>query len=68
MQIYRTTDGDMLDLIAWAAYGVQSGATEALIEANPHVIDIGLVFPSGIEINLPDLDPQPVAQPTRLWD
>jgi phage tail protein X len=68
MQIYRTTDGDMLDLIAWAAYGVQAGATEALIEANPHVIDIGLALPSGIEINLPDLDPQPVAQPVRLWD
>ena len=31
---YKTTDGDMMDLIAYLEYGISSGATEMLYDYN----------------------------------
>lgn len=67
MATYRTTDGDMLDIICWAAYGRQSGAVEAVLDANRGLADRGPVYPAGVEISLPQIT-APSAQPARLWD
>ncbi len=66
---YVTQQGDMLDLICYRHYGRQSGAVEAVLEANPRLADADPVYPAGMRIVLPDL-PQPTAEEhlITLWD
>jgi phage tail protein X len=52
---YRTSENDMLDWIAWKHYGKQSGAVEAILEANPGLADKGDKLPAGLVINLPEI-------------
>ena len=67
--IYTTRDGDVLDLICHRHYGRQSGAVEAVLEANPRLADKGQVYPHGLRITMPDL-PRPSDGPKMitLWD
>lgn len=71
-KVYLTKDGDMLDLICYRNYsGVQSGAVEAVLEAN---YAIGLseyeaILPRGLKIILPDLPTTLSKTPlVKLWD
>lgn len=66
---YLTRDGDMLDDLCWRHYGRQSGAVEAVLDANPGLSEQGPVYPAGLTLTLPEL--APIASPTtpaRLWD
>jgi phage tail protein X len=67
-----TKDGDMLDLICYRNYaGVQSGAVEAVLEANYRLglADYGPMLPRGIKIVLPDLPSTLSKTPlVKLWD
>ena len=75
---YRTKDGDVLDALCHKHYGreagrpvrgTQTGAVEAVLEANPGLADQGPILPAGLLIILPDLpEPVPHRQPLRLWD
>lgn len=66
---YRTSQGDTLDYICWKFYGQQSGAVEAVLNANPGLADLGIVLPTDTEIVLPELTkPVTEQQPIRLWD
>jgi phage tail protein X len=65
---YRTRQHDVLDLICWRHYGRQSGAVEAVLDANPGLGDRGPVYQSGLVIALPDLAPAVSRGPVRLWD
>jgi len=53
---YTTIQGDMWDLIAYKVYGRESCMKE-LLEANEEYRHIA-IFPSGITLNLPDIEPQ----------
>ncbi|MBK1868243.1 tail protein X [Aestuariivirga sp. YIM B02566] len=66
--IYRTKQGDMIDLICFRHYGRSSGAVEVVLEANRDLSQQPAVLPLGIEITLPDISPIPTPQPVRLWD
>jgi phage tail protein X len=67
MAQYLTREGDMLDRICWKFYGRQSGAVEAVMEANPHLADRGPLLPAGIVIELPALA-EPEDEPSgALW-
>ncbi|MBB5515754.1 phage tail protein X [Rubricella aquisinus] len=67
--IYRTKEGDALDLICQREYGIAAGAVERVLEANPHIAATAHRLQAGIEITLPDLKVQTIAgQPVRLWD
>lgn len=69
MNTYLTSQGDMLDEICWRYYGQQSGAIEAVLEANPGLSDLGEVLPVNVSIILPDLvEAEADEQPIRLWD
>jgi phage tail protein X len=68
MTTYVTRDGDMIDLIAYRAYGYSSGAVEQIIEANYGLCEQPPVLPAGIRIVLPDLAPTTAKAPVRLWD
>lgn len=57
-EIYTTRTGDMLDAIAWRAYGPRSGAFEAVLAANRSV-GAALTQPvlnPGLTLTLPALD------------
>lgn len=67
---YKTSQGDMLDEICWRFYdGVQSGAVEKVLAANPDLADLGPILPINTTIILPELTaPAADDQPIRLWD
>ncbi|XWN29775.1 MAG: tail protein X [Devosia sp.] len=66
MRTYTTLDGDMLDAIVWKAYGRCDRYLEAVLEANPHLLD-RYVLPAGLTVNLPDVEPEPDSGSIRLW-
>lgn len=65
--IYRTKDGDVLDLICLRAYGDSVYSVEAVYDANPGLAAHGPILPAGLLIELPEAQP---ATPStiRLWD
>lgn len=69
MTRYLTNQNETLDFICWKFYGKQSGAVEIVLNANPGLADLGVIYPENVEIWLPEL---PVVnsetQPIRLWD
>jgi len=60
--------GDTLDAICQRVYGRTAGVTEAALEANPGLADLGPVLPHGTVIDLPDSPPQAAVQRVQLWD
>jgi len=61
--------GDTVDAICWRYYGRTAGVTEAVLEANPGLADLGPVIPHGTAITLPDAAPQAEQrQVVNLWD
>jgi phage tail protein X len=68
---YRTSENDMLDRICWRYYGRQSGAVEAVLEANRAIglAAYGPVLPGGLLITLPELTESETATTTvSLWE
>lgn len=64
MRTYITRQGDMVDAIAYRAYGSEhNGTTEAILAANPGLADRGPVLPANVEIVLPDI---PAPQVKRI--
>lgn len=69
MAQYQTREGDMLDAICKAWYGESSRYTEAVLEHNPGLADLGAVLPAGVIIELPEFPGLSIKQGTiRLWD
>lgn len=66
MTSYRTIDGDMLDAICKAELGSEAHVP-AVLEANPHLADLGSVYPAGIVITLPAVVPVVATGAIRLW-
>ncbi|EGG94659.1 Phage tail X [gamma proteobacterium IMCC1989] len=65
---YRTVSGQTLDEIVWKHYGVASGVTEVVLDANPGLADLAPILPSGLIIELPDYEPPKANKGVRLWD
>lgn len=67
---YTTRSGDMLDLICYREYGGrQSGAVEAVTDANYGLADLPPRLPPGVTITLPDLPAERAVKNTqKLWD
>jgi len=69
MTMYRTSDGDVLDVICLRFYGSASGYLEMVLAANPGLAERGPKLPADILITLPDIPSLPSAKRTiRLWD
>lgn len=65
----RSQQGDTLDRICYRAYGHTAGITEAVLEANPGLADLGPVLPSATVITLPDIATASTSTTTvQLWD
>lgn len=68
MTTYLTSDGDMVDEIAFKHYGTtDGGVVEQLLVANPGLSSAGTLLPSGIIITLPVIDTTQKVQGVRLW-
>lgn len=60
---------DTIDYICWREYGRSSGVVEMVLEANPNIIEHGVLIPMGTEVILPDIEtPQQTKQSIQLWD
>ena len=61
--------GDTVDAICWRYYGRTAGVTEAVLEANPGLADLGPILPQGVMVNMPEAQSTaPVRQMVNLWD
>ena len=61
--------GDTVDAICWRYYGRTAGVTEAVLDANPGLADLGPVIPHGTAVTLPDAAPQAEQrQVVNRWD
>ncbi len=68
-EVIITGDDDALDLICYRKYGLQAGAVEQVLEANPAIRGVAHRPPRGLRITLPDLaDRAGSASAPRLWD
>ena len=67
-RIYRTIDGDQLDLIGYREYGISSKVTEVLFDVNYRIADNPIEMPAGILVSLPPQSPLKLRQVIRLWD
>ncbi len=69
MAIVIANQGDTVDAICWRYYGRTAGVTEAVLDANPGLADLGPVIPHGTAVTLPDASPQAEQrQVVNLWD
>lgn len=68
MSRYRTIDGDVADVAALRALGSTAGTTEALLDGNPGLADLGPILPAGLELAIPTAPAEQPARPLRLWD
>ena len=66
MILYRSIQGDVLDLICWHYYGTEAFVPQVL-EANPALVELGPFLPTGTLVTLPDLTP-PAPTRIQLWD
>ena len=67
MDPITTTEGQVIDQIAQAAYGRTAGATEAILAANPHLAGLPSRLPAGVVIVLPVIETAAVIPTVRLW-
>lgn len=66
---YVTSTHDALDLICVRHYGLQAGAVEQVLNANPGIAAVAHRLPVGLSIVLPDIAAaQQGQQSVRLWD
>lgn len=69
MNIYRTSEGDVLDDICLRYYGETTGVVERVLDVNPLLADLGPIYSVGVEIHLPDLPRFKIKkEKLKLWD
>jgi phage tail protein X len=70
MLTVRANQGETLDAMCYRVFGRTAGVTEAALEANTGLADLGPVLPAGTLITLPE--PADAVQPSvalvQLWD
>lgn len=66
MTVYRTIDGDMPDAICKTYLGSEAHLP-ALLDANPHLADLGPVWPAGVLVTLPVVTEVVASGQIRLW-
>jgi phage tail protein X len=67
-QLYVTRQFDEVDAICHRYYGRTQGTVEAVIALNQNLADLMPVLPSGLVIELPDLEQPTTATTLRIWD
>ena len=69
MAAIHAQQGETVDAICWRHYGRTAGVTEAVLDANPGLADLGTILPHGTLVQLPEVAPQAEQrQMVNLWD
>lgn len=66
MTIYVTIDGEVLDAICKRELGSEAHVP-AVLDANPHLADLGPVYAAGVHIVLPAVASPVEPGEIRLW-
>lgn len=68
--VYTTLYGDTVDYICFRHYGSErGGTTEAVLEANIGLAELGPVLPAGVRVTLPAVKlPARAEKLIELWD
>lgn len=66
MIIYVTIDGEVLDAICKRELGSEAHVP-AVLEANPHLADLGPIYGAGVRIVLPEVEATVTTGEIRLW-
>ncbi len=66
MAKYITKNGDMLDHICYKYYGTTE-LTNKVLEANRELAKLGAVLPSGVTIELPEIEKPTAKRKVTLW-
>ena len=67
MRVVSTLQGDTVDLICLRYFGFTGGVTEQVMSLNPHLVNHDLIFPAGVDIQLPDAPERTQKQVIQLW-
>jgi phage tail protein X len=67
-RVYKTIDGDMIDLIAHREYGISSKVTEVLLDHNYRIADYPMEMPAGVDVELPPQNPVKLRDLIKMWD
>ncbi|WP_337049259.1 tail protein X [Serratia fonticola] len=59
---------ETLEMICYRHYGKTAGVTEAVMDANPGIADVGVFLPYGYAVEMPDQVAAPTADTVKLWD
>lgn len=67
---YLTREGDVLDAVCAAYYGTVnlSQTLVTVLEANRELAALGVIYPAGLLITLPDIETPTPDSPVQLWD
>lgn len=65
-EVYRTREGDTVDLIAFRRFG-KHGMEAAILEANPYLAALGPILPANIRIWIPVPEVADRASGQNLW-
>ncbi|RFA31341.1 phage tail protein [Alkalilimnicola ehrlichii] len=68
MDIAIAKQGDTVDLICQRHYGYTAGVTEAVLEANSGLAQLGPVLPIGTRVRLPIQRPRTTRSTVALWN
>lgn len=66
---YITDQDETVDLACWKHYGRTAEVTEAVLEANAGLADLGAILPIGTVILMPVIETKKAARPlVGLWE
>lgn len=68
MDTIITSEGDMVDELAFRHYGTHEGTTEAIMDANPGLAARGPVLPAGVTITLPIFERSTAEITVKLYE
>lgn len=59
---------ETLEMLCYRYYGKTAGVTEAVMDANPGIADVGVYLPYGYLVEMPDQVIPPAQDTVQLWD
>lgn len=66
---YITRQGETVDIACWKHYGQTAAVTEAVLEANVGLADLGAILPLGTLIRMPVVETRTTARRlVGLWE
>lgn len=59
---------DTVDAMCWRYYGRTTTVVEQVLQANPHIVELGPVLPLGTRVLMPDVSDISTTVLQNLWN